>query len=623
MRAVISRRRQKRAYTRTLTLGCLYFLLMLTGSAGADNANLLPNASLEQGSGNTPSCWMLGGYGSNSYSWNRTTDTHSGSYAEALSVTSYNTGDRKLLTAFNGACSPAVTQGHSYTATVWYKSSSRPVIFAFSRSTSSSHYGWWAQSPRLPASSSWAQASWTTPVVPAGIASLSVGLGLQSAGSVTMDDFSLIDTTNSGGGTDTTPPTATISCNGSACSGGYYSSAVSVALAATDNVGGSGVSSIRFTTDGTTPTLTNGYTYSSPFYVGGTLTVEYRAYDNAGNASSVNAQPIMIDSIPPSVSLTAPSSGASLSGTVTLSAGASDNVAVDHVDFLVDGALVGSAPNAPYSFGWNSSGVSDGTHTVTARAVDEAGGAATTTPVSVTVANGDGGGGGSTYFTTLASGASGLPRGDANCASLVTTSTWEPRADNYTANHTVPSDPTAVPWSDSMAYWARFVAKRRLVTGNYTGTTNQIIQWAACKWGIDEDLLRAVAVQESDWHMSMVGDVCGPTGQASYGLFQIKNAYCNGGGAWGGYPYSAQDSALNADFYTMYLRSCLDGDFYDGGAWLYGGQTIAQIIAAHGLDYAVWGCVGSWYSGGWYDSGAQRYITSVQAWLAARTWTTY
>ena len=35
------------------------------------------------------------------------------------------------------------------------------------------------------------------------------------------------------------------------------------------------------------------------------------------------------------------------------------------------------------------------------------------------------------------------------------------------------------------------------VTGNFTGTTDEIIQWAACKWGIDEDIVRAQSVAES------------------------------------------------------------------------------------------------------------------------------
>ena len=116
-----------------------------------------------------------------------------------------------------------------------------------------------------------------------------------------------------------------------------------------------------------------------------------------------------------------------------------------------------------------------------------------------------------------------------------------------------------------MGRWKRFLANREHVTGAFTGTTAQIIRWAACKWGLDPNLLDAVAEQESGWQMHDVGDRCGPKGEASYGLFQIKNAYCNGGGAWGGYPATAQDTALNADFYAAYLRSCLDNDFDNGG----------------------------------------------------------
>ena len=34
----------------------------------------------------------------------------------------------------------------------------------------------------------------------------------------------------------------------------------------------------------------------------------------------------------------------------------------------------------------------------------------------------------------------------------------------------------------------------------WVGTTDEIFQWAACKWGVPDDLLRAVAVRESTWH---------------------------------------------------------------------------------------------------------------------------
>lgn len=219
---------------------------------------------------------------------------------------------------------------------------------------------------------------------------------------------------------------------------------------------------------------------------------------------------------------------------------------------------------------------------------------------------------------------SSLPRTDATCTSEVVPNSSEPRPDNYTANHSVPADPTRVPWNEgaNSLYWQSFVANRNQVTGNFTGTTTEIIQWAACKWGIDEDTLRAVAAQESDWHQSAVGDNCGVVGEASYGIMQIKNKYCSGTLAHGGYPDTQNYTALNVDYYGSRFRSCYDGDYYDGGTWLYGGQTVGQIAAAKGWDYVFWGCIGSWFSGDWYDPGAVSYIASVRAHLATLPITT-
>ena len=84
----------------------------------------------------------------------------------------------------------------------------------------------------------------------------------------------------------------------------------------------------------------------------------------------------------------APTVGATVSGSVTLSATAADNVGVTRVDFRVDGATLGSGVAAPYSFTWNSRAVADGTHVVSATAFDAAGNSATSTPVSVSVHNG-------------------------------------------------------------------------------------------------------------------------------------------------------------------------------------------------------------------------------------------
>jgi hypothetical protein len=173
--------------------------------------------------------------------------------------------------------------------------------------------------------------------------------------------------------------------------------------------------------------------------------------------------------------------------------------------------------------------------------------------------------------------------------------------------------------NDGESYWSLWVAKRNNVTGNFKGTTTEILQWAACKWGIDEDLIRADAVQESNWHQNELGDVCGPVGEASYGILQVKNLDCSGSPVHGGYPQTQQSTALNADWWAAHIRSCYDGDFYDGGSWLYNGQTVDQIAAVNGWNYVLWGCIGFHFSGDWNPT--QQYVQQVQQILAAKPWT--
>jgi hypothetical protein len=96
------------------------------------------------------------------------------------------------------------------------------------------------------------------------------------------------------------------------------------------------------------------------------------------------------DTTPPTVALTAPTAGATLSGTVTLAATASDNVAVARVDFLVDGLVVATDTAAAYQVSWNSATVANGTHTFAARATDTSGNATTSSSVSASVQNSTG-----------------------------------------------------------------------------------------------------------------------------------------------------------------------------------------------------------------------------------------
>jgi hypothetical protein len=94
------------------------------------------------------------------------------------------------------------------------------------------------------------------------------------------------------------------------------------------------------------------------------------------------------DTTPPTVSLTAPASGATVSDIFTLAATAADTgTGVTKVQFLVDGAQVAEDPSAPYTHSYDTRSVSNGSHTFAAKAFDGAGQSTTSTVVTATVNN--------------------------------------------------------------------------------------------------------------------------------------------------------------------------------------------------------------------------------------------
>src|SRR6202041_881299 len=88
------------------------------------------------------------------------------------------------------------------------------------------------------------------------------------------------------------------------------------------------------------------------------------------------------------VSISSPATSATVSGTVSVAATASDSVAISSVQLQVDGASVGAADtSSPYNFSWSTTSVANGSHTLTAVAKDASGNTATSTGVKVTVNN--------------------------------------------------------------------------------------------------------------------------------------------------------------------------------------------------------------------------------------------
>ncbi|MEO8161544.1 MAG: Ig-like domain-containing protein, partial [Arenimonas sp.] len=98
---------------------------------------------------------------------------------------------------------------------------------------------------------------------------------------------------------------------------------------------------------------------------------------------SQGGAPPPVDTTPPTVSASETGS----SGSITLSATASDNVGVSKVEFNVDGVLKGSDTSSPYSIALDSTTLTSASHSLTAKAFDAAGNASTSAAVSFTVSN--------------------------------------------------------------------------------------------------------------------------------------------------------------------------------------------------------------------------------------------
>ena len=187
-------------------------------------------------------------------------------------------------------------------------------------------------------------------------------------------------------------------------------------------------------------------------------------------------------------------------------------------------------------------------------------------------------------------------RSDEAAAALVHRSSWEPRPENRDENHRRPSADTLRRFRHSSALPRAY---KRRVSGDYTGTTDEIIQWAARKWGFAPDVLRAVAVVESWWRMSAIGD-----GGDSYGLMQVKRGpHCC-------FPATRRSTAFNVDYYGAWLRAAYDGRF----RWL-NNLTRGERYTRGDL----WGSVGAWNSGRWrYRTGD--YISRVKETIRQRKW---
>jgi autotransporter family porin len=169
-------------------------------------------------------------------------------------------------------------------------------------------------------------------------------------------------------------------------------------------------------------------------------------------------------------------------------------------------------------------------------------------------------------------------------------------------------------------------AARRLaprIDGRFTGTTEEILRWAACKWGVDENLVKAQAAIESWWRQNTLGDYgtdprrCPPghglgadgrAGQCpeSYGILQNRYPY-----EQSAFPGAANSTAMSADLAYGIWRMCFEG--YE--TWL---NTVDRGERYRAGD--AWGCVGRWFSGRWHTDAGEQYVGRVRDYLRQRIW---
>jgi beta-lactamase superfamily II metal-dependent hydrolase len=142
------------------------------------------------------------------------------------------------------------------------------------------------------------------------------------------------------------------------------------------------VGNIKITTDGISifTVSADGAVHQGPNELAASGLPKSFTIDDAGGGGG--------DTTPPTTSITAPLNGATVSGTTTVTASASDNVGVTKVEFYLDGALKSTDTTSPYSWSWDTTTATNGAHSLTSKAYDAALNVGTSTAINVTVSNG-------------------------------------------------------------------------------------------------------------------------------------------------------------------------------------------------------------------------------------------
>ena len=178
-------------------------------------------------------------------------------------------------------------------------------------------------------------------------------------------------------GSQTSDITAPVVSFTSPAGGSTLSGSVSVAINASDN---NAVSSVTVSLDGSMLTsfavAPYVFSWNTLGVTDGTHVLSTTARDAAGNSSTSTVSITVrntIDTTAPSISVTSPSDGAQVSGTVTVSVNATDNIGIARVELYVDNVLQASSTSAPFDTRWNTKKAKAGPHSIQCKGYDKAG----------------------------------------------------------------------------------------------------------------------------------------------------------------------------------------------------------------------------------------------------------
>lgn len=210
------------------------------------------------------------------------------------------------------------------------------------------------------------------------------------------------------------------------------------------------------------------------------------------------------------------------------------------------------------------------------------------------------------------------------------------------------------------------------VDGAYAGTTDDIFRVYACKWGIDEDYIRAQAWIESGWHndcaaahggtgcrvggdennpagcttglpitpISPSGQFCGmegfggltsPNQYDSWSIVQNKVYY-----QWMTWPMMEESTPFGVDYRYAEMRGCVNGDqysYFNSQSSTSGSDYQNAVNAAKtnpngasrisgwtNLQYLAYGCIDTHFSGDWFNGSTDSYLSGFLSAFNSAPW---